>query len=172
MGYRDDLYNIGNIIGYTGSLHDFPTVYFRCDRLGLAGHITQKHDRPQNVGRHEPFETIGYSIRNKYDAEKGKLVAKEYFYAYAFHTSRGAYTEIGTAVRPGRGEFIDMHAINILATAIARNTDQKQMSTIGDRQEVQLDQVKYQKGLAMSQMLQVIALREQGDEARRRRGLV
>lgn len=53
MGYKDDFYCIGNMIGYTGDIHDFPTVYFLREVAGgsFYGHITQKHDLPGNVGR-------------------------------------------------------------------------------------------------------------------------
>lgn len=67
MGYRDDFYCVENMIGYTGDVHNFPTVYFLKSVTGgsFYGHITQKHDMPGNVGRMEvnsqpdPAYTIG-----------------------------------------------------------------------------------------------------------------
>jgi hypothetical protein len=54
MGYRDDFYCMANLLGYTGRLNDFPTLYFQKTTWfgGIYfGHITQKHFMPGNVGR-------------------------------------------------------------------------------------------------------------------------
>ncbi len=48
-GYRFDFYKAENIIGYTGSLHDNPTVYF--ETATEYGHITQYHRQADNIGR-------------------------------------------------------------------------------------------------------------------------
>ena len=68
MGYRDDFYCVGNMIGYTGDVHDFPTVYFLIKAPGgsIYGHITQKHKMPGNVGRMYVDDTPDphYTIRN------------------------------------------------------------------------------------------------------------
>ena len=53
MGYYDDFYQPGNILGYTGILTENPSVYFLQD-LGhtqVFGRITQAHEDSDNVGR-------------------------------------------------------------------------------------------------------------------------
>lgn len=35
MAYYDELYHCDNIIGYTGQLNDFPTVYFPYSNRGV-----------------------------------------------------------------------------------------------------------------------------------------
>jgi hypothetical protein len=47
--YRPDFYTPENIIGYTGKLHESPTVYFQDGPE--YGHITQQHDVADNIGR-------------------------------------------------------------------------------------------------------------------------
>ncbi|MEZ5508556.1 MAG: hypothetical protein R3F47_01455 [Gammaproteobacteria bacterium] len=82
MGYFDPLYRKDNIIGYTGTLNNNPTVYFvtECrDQTGALktqavngvnqilfwnGHITQAHNDPDNVGREQVSESYSYSIAN------------------------------------------------------------------------------------------------------------
>jgi len=48
MGYRDDFYRTANIIGYSGQIDSFPSVYFQSS--SEYGHITQMHFYPQNDG--------------------------------------------------------------------------------------------------------------------------
>jgi hypothetical protein len=60
MGYRDDFYVVGNIIGFTGLLHQSPTVYFHAGTE--FGHITQDHwfegNRCREGVRNDPNYTI------------------------------------------------------------------------------------------------------------------
>ncbi len=70
MAYRADFYSPENIIGFTGSLHNNPTVYFQTDTE--FGHITQSHDIRFNIGR-EPVGEVNplpgweYKIENNAD---------------------------------------------------------------------------------------------------------
>lgn len=72
MAYKARFYCIQNMIGYTGDIHNFPTVYFLKQVAGgsFYGHITQKHDLPGNVGRMhvsgrpDPHYTIGNQMIN------------------------------------------------------------------------------------------------------------
>ena len=90
MGYRDDFYMVQNIIGYTGKLNDFPTVYFiKGDEYG---HITQKHGDSQNVGRMEVMKSKNYSIGNETVHGALKLVEKEN--GEIFHESRSTLTKV------------------------------------------------------------------------------
>lgn len=166
MAYCDTLYNIGNIVGYTGQLYDFPTVYFKCDVQDVVGHITQKHDRPQNIGRQEPMPLggIAWRMKNKLNSE-GRLVGHEYYGNFMFHQSRHFYTEIGTAIRPGQGPMLDMGAINILAQALRRYPDEKQMSAIGDRELDYLDNVKRNKDAVMAQLQNLNAIAQRGQRS-------
>ncbi len=88
MAYYDELYHCDNIIGYTGQLHDSPTVYFLSEELGLAGHITQKHFMDDNIGREDPC-TIndGYSSGNEPNDE-GRIVLVERYSGGGKHTNR------------------------------------------------------------------------------------
>lgn len=92
MGYRDDFYMVQYIIGYSGALHDFPTVYFQ--KGDEYGHITQKHDIPQNVGRMEVRKSKGYWIGNEMVKGTLKLVEKEN--GKIFHESRSTLTKVDT----------------------------------------------------------------------------
>ncbi len=172
MAYCDNLYNIGNIIGYTGQLHDFPTVYFKCDQQDIVGHITQRHEYPQNIGRQEPMPLGGipYSIRNVVNS-KGELVAKEYYGNYAFHTSRGTFTALGTAIRPGQGPMLDMAVVNILAQAIRNNPNEKQLSAIGDHDERAIKATMETKNKMLSQLTQLNSAAKRGHAALQKRGL-
>lgn len=101
MGYRDDFYMVQYIIGYTGDLNDFPTVYFH--KGDEYGHITQKHDIPQNVGRMEVKKSKGYSIGNEMINGTLKLVEKEN--GKIFHESRSTLTNIDT-IDPNERETV------------------------------------------------------------------
>lgn len=89
MGYRDDFYCMRNFHGYTGRLHDFPTLYF-LKRLWIGGvfygHVTQKHELPGNVGR-MPVEgpDTSYSAVNE-PHNGGRLVERDRH--GVFHVSR------------------------------------------------------------------------------------
>jgi len=55
VAYESNFYKAQNIIGYTGTIGAFPTVYFMDNEH--YGHITQKHPCPLNVGR-EPLGAL------------------------------------------------------------------------------------------------------------------
>ena len=92
MGYKDNFYMVQNIIGYTGNINDFPTVYFQKGKE--YGHITQKHDETQNVGRMEVYESADYWIGNEMVGPTLKLVEKEN--GKIFHESRSTLTKVDT----------------------------------------------------------------------------
>ena len=91
MGYRDDFYTVDNVIGYSGTLTDFPSVYFQSE--SEFGHITQKHGDSQNVGRGHVESSEGYSIGNEM-TEDGVLKLKESLGGQSFHTSRSVLTSL------------------------------------------------------------------------------
>ena len=124
MPYRDDFYCADNLIGYTGKLTDFPTVYFFKPSTGEFGHITQKHDITNNEGR-EPVMVSngGYRAVNEDVAdEQGKVTKhlKEYSGDRVFHTSRH--------------EFIPKDGSNegVLLQAIKRFPNEKPFATWRD----------------------------------------
>ncbi|HUO23133.1 MAG TPA: hypothetical protein VMU59_11510 [Caulobacteraceae bacterium] len=90
MGYRDDFYIVDNIIGYSGSLSDFPSVYFQTK--GEFGHITQKHPSSQNVGRSIVQHAAGYKIENV--MVKGQLKLLESMNGAVFHESRSTLKRV------------------------------------------------------------------------------
>lgn len=53
-GYKDDFYIDKNIVGYTGKIDEYPTVYFERteenDTISF-GRITQRHHIRGNIGR-------------------------------------------------------------------------------------------------------------------------
>jgi hypothetical protein len=120
--YRPDFYTPENIIGYTGKLHEDPTVYFRNGRE--YGHITQQHDTADNIGRQLVGEETG---RWKYvigDMEvKGVLTSVERLVhpekpTWYFHVSRGRFNDCS---RKGVDTFA------ILAQAIWRFQTMKRL---------------------------------------------
>ncbi len=118
MPYRADFYIPQNIIGYTGTISDEPTVYFQS---GTAyGHITQKHDIRQNVGREGVKQAQDYRIFNNSNG-----VAEEWANARRFHTSRNAFMSAN-----GLGSV----SLTILSLAIAKHKEMKQWSDM-DRTE-------------------------------------
>lgn len=78
-GYRPDVYCVENIIGYTGSIHQNPTVYFLSSTD--FGHITQSHPDKWNIGR-EPVQSripeSGYHYEIKNVKKNGIEVGGEY----------------------------------------------------------------------------------------------
>ena len=103
MGYRDDFYDAYNIIGYTGSLHEKPTVYFKYGKE--FGHIMQSHTAQYNVGREEVQEEFGglkYVIENV--TKNGEEVAIERLVnpatgktEFEFHSSRSKFIDTSHA---------------------------------------------------------------------------
>jgi len=93
MGYRDDFYVAANVIGYSGTLRDFPSVYFQSGTE--YGHITQKHDISQNVGRGTVRPSKGYSIGNMKD-KNGTLRLVEAMNGKIMHVSRSTLTPVSS----------------------------------------------------------------------------
>ena len=85
MSYRDDFYIVDNIIGYTGDIHDDPTVYFESSEE--YGHITQFHDKDVNIGREKVRPLEGYGAVNT-DEGTDKVRLQEYVGTKIIHTSR------------------------------------------------------------------------------------
>jgi hypothetical protein len=96
MGYRDNFYRSQNIVGYSGNINNFPTVYFQSP--WEFGHITQAHDIRQNVGRQEVLSAVGYWIGNE-DVGGGDIRLVEKTNGEAFHTSRSTFTPVTNATR-------------------------------------------------------------------------
>lgn len=86
MAYRSDFYTMRNIIGYTGNINLFPTVYFQRGRE--YGHITQTHTNPTNVGRERVENDPTYRFDNYYIDQKLHLV--EWEGGSPMHISRNA----------------------------------------------------------------------------------
>ena len=122
MAYRADFYIKYNIIGFTGSLHNKPTVYFK--NAGEFGHITQSHRAAYNVGREEvESELDGFTFIIENEIQDGEEVAVEKWLDTetgqkipSTHTSRGRFFG---------ARYLDMEALAILAQAIWRYPDKK-----------------------------------------------
>src|SRR5580692_2502331 len=112
MGYRDDFYAVENVIGYSGKLSSFPTVYFQS--ATEAGHITQIHDSSQNVGRQAVFSSKGYVIENRKVNGERRLV--EFVDGHAMHVSRSTFTAITGMTDGDKG---------VLYQAIRNNPNEK-----------------------------------------------
>ncbi|MGB0949264.1 MAG: hypothetical protein ACPGU0_04070, partial [Marinirhabdus sp.] len=52
-----------NIIGYTGDIHDNPTVFFK--KGNKFGRITQDHQHEDNIGRNRVKSHSDHSIENR-----------------------------------------------------------------------------------------------------------
>src|ERR1700754_1766318 len=103
MPYRGDFYRAENLIGYTGKLDDFPTVYFHKLSTGEFGHITQKHDIQTNVGREVVMISDGgYRYVNEDVTDKsGKVIGR------ALHEYSG-----NRLIHPSRNEFFPKDSSN------------------------------------------------------------
>ena len=117
MGYRDDFYIVGNIIGYTGTVHLNPTVYFQHN--DEYGHITQAHDVKENIGREEVHQHPDYSIRN--EMIDGSLRCVERRGTKIFHTSRNKFV--------GVAEMSQLQ-ISVLNRSVINFTAQKPINSI------------------------------------------
>ena len=115
MAYRDDFYHADNIIGYSGTLHEFPTIYFLTAKE--YGHITQEHGYGQNVGRQEVRNAAGYTIGN--ESVKGKLKLLEKMNGRVFHESRTTLTKVSKS---------DVDAFAICSQVIWKYPDEKYIS--------------------------------------------
>lgn len=117
--YRANFYVPENIIGYTGALHENPTVYFQDG--AEFGHITQAHDNAWNIGR-EPVmsEEPGtrYVIENNdNDVAEEKLVNPVTGATILrFHTSRSKFHD---------ARRLNIDVLAILAGAIWRFSAKK-----------------------------------------------
>lgn len=95
MGYRDDLYTARNIIGYTGTVHLDPTVYFQCGQE--YGRITQNHPFKENNGRSEVGSCADYRIENL--RVYGQMRCVEFDGETAIHFSRSLFVPIARATK-------------------------------------------------------------------------
>lgn len=102
MAYQDAFYVEGNIIGYTGTLGQDETVYFR--NGNTFGRITQDHPNADNIGRNEVRTYADYVIDNSGPGG----VAQEFYNGRVRHKSRNAFVAVNDGNR------------NTLAQAIAR----------------------------------------------------
>ena len=140
MGYRDTFYCTDNIIGYTGALHECPTVYFFSPKNSAYGHITQAHGIEGNVGRERRQKDPGYKIENtsinNLNFPVGELASQAHLPATgkaavewrtdptsqqveSYHTSRNLFVPVAPSnFFPDQAR--DADAIAILAIAIRR----------------------------------------------------
>lgn len=125
MGYRDDFYVAENLIGYTGSIHNSPSVYFQS--ATEYGHITQYHALPLNIGRESVHDAANYTIANE-QTENG-LVCVERDDGEIFHTSRNLFVAAATLSNEQRA---------VLLQSIIKCPEKKQLATIHgtDREKV------------------------------------
>jgi hypothetical protein len=139
MGYRDDFYVVDNVIGYSGNLLDFPTVYFQSG--SEYGHITQKHDTSQNVGRGRVKSSKGYTIENRKDGS-GTLRLFESVNGKVFHASRGILTSVGSMTEDQKA---------VLYQAIWQNTGEKYIDGYNDEIFDAIDDQREKHGALMQQ---------------------
>jgi hypothetical protein len=147
MGYRDDFYKAENMIGYTGTLHEFPTVYFLTKKE--YGHITQKHPHSQNVGRHGVGDaTNGYKIGNQqFPTGEKRMVEKRG--KKVMHTSRGVLTPTKYM---GDGDKA------ILLQAIYKWPDEKQITNFNKETRKELADTAAQHAKVMAELLEKFEL--------------
>jgi hypothetical protein len=143
MGYRDDFYMVQNIIGYTGNVNDFPTVYFQ--KEDEYGHITQKHGDSQNVGRMEVYKSADYWIGNEMVGSTLKLVEK--VNGKIFHTSRSTLTKVDT-FDPRNRETVALLAQSIYN----RDAGEKYISSYSDKDFDTIDATIAAKAKVLAQI--------------------
>jgi hypothetical protein len=95
--YERSFYTRRNIIGYTGTLRNDPTVYFEevLDTVYVKfGRITQDHGDEDNIGRNRTRvrEASRYSMKNEYYRGKVRLV--ERYDGDVFHHSRNRFVPV------------------------------------------------------------------------------
>lgn len=157
MPYHDTFYVAQNITGYTGVLHELPTVYFRCDITNRIGRITQQHPYCQNVGRSRPMTSIGYRMGNEMTALGVRLV--EHYANGRSHTSRNVFVELETGTlgqRHGGNIAALGNSLGILAvlSQSIRNCPQaKQMHGISQVDLAKIAGARAAKDNAMREML-------------------
>lgn len=143
MGYRDDFYMVQNIIGYTGDLHDFPTVYFlKGDEFG---HITQKHAESQNVGRMEVYSSNKYFIGNELVNGSKRLVEK--INGKVIHTSRSTLTKVDV-FEPANKETVALLAQSIYG----RDQGEKYISGWSNKDFDMVDKARAAKDQVLAQL--------------------
>lgn len=140
MAYRDDFYHVDNIYGYSGSLHEFPTVYFLSSEE--FGHITQEHVTSQNVGRQAVEDADGYSIGN--ETVNGVLKLVEKMDGRVFHESRTTLTRVSKS---------DTDAFAICSQAIWKYQDEKYISSYSKDTHKQLAETKKNKRALNKELL-------------------
>lgn len=144
MGYRDDFYAIGNIIGYSGTLIDFPTVYFQT--ATEFGHITQRHGYVQNVGRNAVENAAHYTIGNELVNGVPKLVEKKH--GQVFHESRSTLKRID----PNNFETVDFRVLGILTQAIRDNPNEKNISSFSRSDQIGIQRAESNMAAVLREM--------------------
>ena len=138
-GLQRQLYRAQNIIGYSGDINRFPTVYFQSP--WEFGHITQAHGTSQNVGRQEVLSAVGYSIGNEDVGGEIRLVEKTN--GAAFHTSRSTFTAVTNGTR------------GTLAQAITKYSGAKYISDYNDEVFDSIDAAAKAKSDVLHELLMV-----------------
>ncbi|NNE53740.1 MAG: hypothetical protein HKN30_15215 [Sulfitobacter sp.] len=128
MGYRDDLYRPVHMIGYTGALNAFPSVYFFNPEDGCYGHITQQHTLPANIGRESVKDHEDYRISNEFIDGKTRNVERRN--GRIFHRSRNPFVPICDS-RFFPNAKTDFRCYALLAPAIVRFPEMKEWSRMG-----------------------------------------
>jgi hypothetical protein len=139
MGYRDDFYKAENMIGYSGDLHSFPTVYFQSGRE--FGHITQEHGNSQNVGRGTVRSDATYSIGN--ETVDGSLRLVEKRSGKIFHKSRSTLTRV---------EQMPFDDKSVILQAIWKYPDEKYISGYNSDIRTTIKGAKQAKSAAHQEM--------------------
>lgn len=140
MGYRDDFYKAENMIGYSGSVSSAPTVYFQDGNE--FGHITQKHDLPQNVGRMEVYANANYVIENVQTKEGLRLI--ERIGDQVFHVSRGTLKRI---------EEVPFEDQAVLLQAIRQFPNEKPMSQFSKKDLREIDKAMAGKARVLQELV-------------------
>jgi hypothetical protein len=143
MGYRDDFYKVQYIIGYTGDLHDFPTVYFQ--KGNEFGHITQKHPDSQNVGRMKVEASNSYFIGN--EIVEGSLKLVEKIRGRIIHVSRNTLTKVDV-FHPA-----NKNTVALLAQSIYnRDRGEKYISHLSKKDDAMLNKTMEAKEAVLAQL--------------------
>ncbi len=98
--YEASFYIEANIIGYTGTIGQNPTVYFQ--NGNKFGRITQDHNNADNIGRNKVREYADYTIGNT--GSNGN--AEEFYNGRVRHTSRNSYVAVTDQTRSSLADAI------------------------------------------------------------------
>ena len=139
MGYRDDFYTAINLIGHTGDLNGFPSVYFQS--ATEYGHITQEHGSSQNVGRAAVKSSAGYTIGNELVDGEQRCVERRN--GNKLHTSRNTFIPVTDQTR------------GTLLQAIAKYENEKYITSFNAEVRATITTAKNAKNQAMAQILQL-----------------